>query len=143
MIILSLFLFLYVIIIEKEFWKKVAVLVFIMLLFPQISADYKLIHIYIPLLLFVNASQGKKYDLFYTIMFSLLMIPKDYYLLYSVLSDSGKYDISVGVLINPMIMIVMMFFIIITGIKSTSRITIKNTFQEHLNIFKAVRLFSY
>jgi len=141
MLFFSCLLSFYVVFVEKEFWKRVAVLVFMMLLFPQISADYKLIHIVIPLLLFINAVCDQKFDLFYTVMFSLLMIPKDYLLLYCVSSDAGTNDISIAVLLNPIIMIAMMAVIVITGIRRTSWPEILILLQEHLEKIGLQRLY--
>ena len=64
--------------IETDFWKKVSLLVFIMLLFPYTSADYKLLHLFIPIVLFINNKKEEKNDLIYTILFALLLIPKNY-----------------------------------------------------------------
>lgn len=138
MIVNFLFLFLYIMLVERELWKKVALLVFAMLLFPHISADYKLIHVFIPLFIFINAEADKKYDIFYTIMFSFLLIPKDYVFLNRVFSDSGTYDISIGVLINPLIMMVMMAVIILTGFRKTNMDTIKSTLKEHIEHLSAI-----
>ena len=38
----------YVFFLEKELWKKVAILAIAMLLLPQVSAEYKLVHMFIP-----------------------------------------------------------------------------------------------
>ena len=45
---------------------------FSMLLLPQLSGDYKLIHLFLPLFLFINAP-GRQ-DLFYALAFGLLLI---------------------------------------------------------------------
>ncbi len=82
---------------ENILWKKVCLLVFFMILFPQVSYDYKLIHVLIPLTLFINDDRGDYPDTFYAILLSLLMTPKDYYLI--------TKDISIAVLINPLIML--------------------------------------
>ena len=58
-VVLGLFIAAYVVLVEKEFWKKVAILVVAMLLLPHVSADYKLIHIFLPLFLFINISEIK------------------------------------------------------------------------------------
>jgi hypothetical protein len=106
---------LYIRFVENELWKKVALLIFAMLLFPHVSADYKLIHVFIPLWLFVNCPTDSKFDLFYTIMFALLLIPKDYYLLPGVGSEAGN-DINISVVLNVLIMLAMMLVIIRSGL---------------------------
>jgi hypothetical protein len=102
----------YVIFVEKEFWKKVALLTFAMLLFPHISADYKLLYVFIPLFLFINTQKNDKFYLFYIIMFGLLLIPKDYYIFSKVISDNGSSDISIAVVLNILIMLAMIVGII-------------------------------
>ena len=82
---------------EKEFWKKVAILSIMMILLPQVSYDYKLIHVFLPLLLYLGTESRSRFDGFYSVAFGLLLIPKDYYYLHS--------DISINGIINSMIML--------------------------------------
>ena len=82
---------------EKTFWKKICLLVLIILLLPQVSYDYKLIHLYIPLMLFLGNQEWGRWDTVYAALFGFLFIPKDYYLLRS--------DISIAVVINPLLML--------------------------------------
>ena len=111
----------YVVFMEKILWMQVALLVFAMLLLPQISADYKLIHIYLPLLLFIISEDLSKMDLLYLIFFSLLLIPKDYAYFPTTLSDSGTHDISISVMINIVLMILMSSLIIINGVRNFTK----------------------
>ena len=116
--ILALLVFLYVVFVEKETWKRVALLVFSMLLLPTLSADYKLLHIFLPLLIFINTEHRSRLDILYLIIFALLLIPKDYYYLADVQSETdGIHDISIAVMINVLLMVVMSILIMINGIK--------------------------
>ncbi len=115
---LGLFIAVYVVLVEKEFWKKVAILVVAMLLLPHVSADYKLIHIFLPLFLFINTPRSSRLDGLYIALFGLLLIPKDYYLLSKVISDSGVADISISVIINDIVLITMLLLIMGTGLKN-------------------------
>ena len=99
----------YIIFKESRFWKKVALLVFSMNLFPFVSGDYKLIHIFIPLFLFVNSDDTDKFDLLYAILFGLLLIPKAY------LHYNSNPEITSSVIINPLLMVFFMIFIIRDG----------------------------
>jgi hypothetical protein len=112
----------YVIFVEKEFWKKVALLTFAMLLFPHISADYKLLYIFIPLFLFINTQKKDAFSPFYTIMFGLLLIPKDYYIFPKVVSANASSDISIAVVLNILIMLAMIVVIIAGGLFSNKQI---------------------
>jgi hypothetical protein len=117
-IIMFLSIAAYVVFLEKDFWKRVAILVIAMLLLPQVSADYKLIHIFIPLFLFINAPRPSRLDWLYIVLFGLLLIPKDYYLLSKVFSEGGTADISISVIINHIVLIIMLLLIIGTGLKN-------------------------
>jgi hypothetical protein len=88
---------LFIVLKEKEFWKRVSLLVFMMLLLPQVTFDYKMIHLYIALMLFLNSHKQSQYDILYAILFGLLLIPKDYFLI--------KPDISIAVFLNPLLML--------------------------------------
>lgn len=73
----------YVVLIEKILWKKVFLLVAAMLLLPIISSHYKLMHLFLPLALFINekSEHGSKADFHYLILFALVMIPMNYFLI--------------------------------------------------------------
>ncbi|MGB8212228.1 MAG: glycosyltransferase 87 family protein [Anaerolineales bacterium] len=111
----------YVIFVEKEEWKRFALLIFAMLLLPSISADYKLLHVFIPLYVFINNKEVSKSDMIYLLMFCLLLIPKDYLYFTSVVSDyllnRVVHDISISVFINILIMLLMSAIIMISGIR--------------------------
>lgn len=91
----------YIILKEKIFWKKVALLVLSMDLLPYISTDYKLMHLFIPLFLFINYQEKDKWDFVYIISFSLLLIPKNYYL-----------PFYLNAVLNPTIMLFILLLII-------------------------------
>jgi hypothetical protein len=107
----------YVIFIERELWKRVALLVIAMLLLQQLAADYKVIHLLIPLFLFVNSTKMTRVDPIYALIFGLLLIPKDYYLLPKTVSELGVHDISISILLNPAIMLLMASMIIVSGLR--------------------------
>jgi hypothetical protein len=62
---------------EALYWKKIALLVCCMNLLPFVSSDYKLLHLFIPFFLFVNAPRAPR-DTFYAVLFAFLLIPKPY-----------------------------------------------------------------
>jgi hypothetical protein len=92
------------------------ILVGAVLLFPHISVDYKLLHLFIPLFLFINFNKKGKFDLFYIIIFALLLIPKDYYMFSKIISDSCFSDISIAVVLNITLLILMLCLIITDGL---------------------------
>ncbi len=103
----------YVIFIEKELWKKITLLVISMNALPYVSADYKLINFFIPLYLFINKKEKSKTDLIYVILFSLLLVPKNYYT-----SLLNLPDVSLAIFLNPILMIALSSLIIFEGLKN-------------------------
>lgn len=94
---------------EKVFWKQVSLLTLCALVTPYIMIDYKLLFLFIPMGLFVNAKEKTKFDLIYTILFALLLIPKNITIL-SQLAWGSMFSLSV--VVNPLIMLLFMGLII-------------------------------
>lgn len=97
-LILFAFVSLYIIFKEKVFWKKIALLVFSMNLFPFVSGDYKLIHIFLPLFLFINDENKDRFDRLYVVLFGLLLIPKAY------VHYRLNPEITSSIIISPLLM---------------------------------------
>ena len=94
-------------------------LIFSFNLLPYISADYKLIHIFIPMLLFINCEKESSFRLLSAILFGLLLIPKAYYHFSGIVSaESGAPDISISIIINPLIMLIFSIVIMYEGLKN-------------------------
>ena len=98
---------LYVMFFEKEAWKKVTLVALILILFPFVTADYRLILLFIPLWLFISSKEPSKYNILYGIIFGLLLIPKDYYFI--------RDMISISVIINPLLIIIFMIVLVHEG----------------------------
>ncbi len=96
--ILFAFISVYIIFKEKIFWKKIALLVFSMNLFPFVSGDYKLIHIFLPLFLFINNENKDRFDWLYAVLFGLLLIPKAY------VHYRLNPEITSSIIISPLLM---------------------------------------
>jgi len=117
--IMGILVVLYVVFVENEIWKRVTLLIFSMLLLPTISADYKLLHVFILLYLFLNTKNPQKFDVLYLLLFGLLLIPKDFYYFTAVISEAaGNYDISISVAINILTMIVISALIMTSGTRN-------------------------
>jgi len=116
--ILSFFIFIFVtwytLTIEKVFWKKLFLLIFVMLVTSPISGDYRLLSLFIPLAFFVNEPQESKYDLLYVVLFGLMMIPKSYYII-PFMNQLAGLGLSLGVVVNPLLLFAMAFMIIREG----------------------------
>ncbi len=103
----------YVMLRERELWKQVYLLTFLLLVLPQVSFDYKLIFLLLPVVLFIVAAPGRRReDIFYLGSFGLLLIPKAYLPLDSETKMSG--------LLNPLVLTVTAGYVIWTGIRRAS-----------------------
>lgn len=94
--IVSFFLFKY----KHQYSNKISLLLLSSLVLPQISFDYKLINLYIPLLLFIKKDEKSKYDFPYSILYGMLLIPKDYLFI--------EKDISIAIFFNPILILILM-----------------------------------
>jgi hypothetical protein len=92
-LIYLLFISGFIMFIEKSAWRRLFLAVSTILLLPEMSNDYKLLYLYIPLVYFMNAPTSRS-DWFYLIAFSLLMIPKNYYFIYSGMSISPFINVT-------------------------------------------------
>lgn len=105
--LLSAFIFYY----KLEFWKVVTLLTFSMLLLPEVSFDYKLIHALFPVMFFIHSPETDKNDEIYAVLFGLLLIPKSYLWLRGV---------SISVVLNPLLMTLIILMIIHQTILSSN-----------------------
>jgi len=92
-------------------WKQVALLVCAMNLLPFVSGDYKLIHLFLPLFLFVNQNNQDSLDRLFVFIFGLLLIPKSYGHI------PGLNEASLSVVINPILMALLFLLIILSEYK--------------------------
>jgi 4-amino-4-deoxy-L-arabinose transferase-like glycosyltransferase len=133
-VIIFIPIMLFVLFVEKELWKNVALLTFSMLLLPNISADYKLLHVMLPLYLFINSSENSKLDYYYVLCFAALIIPKNYIYLSRIVTDAqtklgNSHDITMAVPINICLMLVTCLVIMITDFKKWGKKKIKPEIQ--------------
>jgi hypothetical protein len=96
------------------FWEKLALYVCAMNLLPFVSSDYKLLHLLLPLIFFVNAPQAGRYDALYAALFGLLLIPKSFFH-YSI--NDILFTYREGVVLNPLLMLILSLAIIRSHLK--------------------------
>lgn len=117
----------YIIKVEKQLWKRIALLTFSIILFPQVSGEYKLLHVFLPMFLFINQSENQKNSdfkdrtIWYCRFFALLLIPKPHF-----------YNIST--IIDPIILMVMMILIMQEGYKIQKMQLLKNNNTMEISI---------
>ena len=131
----------FVLFIEKAFWRKILLITVAGLLLPQVTADYRLIHLLIPMLLFINYDrQFSKIDALLSVVFGLLLIPKNYLLLNSAAEFvSGRpvspflYD---GIVIDPILLIILAAITVVCGWREYRPGAAKQKFAEYNNDIK-------
>lgn len=95
----------YVIRYEEVLWKQVALLSFNMILLPEVSYDYKLIHLLIPIGLFIRSAPDRlNEDRLNVALFGLLLIPKAY-------APVG-FESTISLFLNPLLMTAIMVHIV-------------------------------
>jgi hypothetical protein len=106
---------LYVVLIERRAWAKVALLTICGILLPYVSADYTLVNLFLPMMLFVGAG-GARHATAIAVLLALTFVPMDFfYLPYS--------DVSTSVLIYPTIVTAAAVLIIVGGLESREKAT--------------------
>jgi hypothetical protein len=95
----------YVVFVEPVTWRRLTVLVVGMLVLPQLSGDYTMLGLYVPLILFLNTKVRTRLDLVYAGLFGLLLVPLDYIVLVQ--------DVKSSVLLYPGLMVALVLLILI------------------------------
>jgi len=110
MVLLFIALALYLVFVEKELWRSVTLIVLYFLVAPQVSFDYKMVNLFVPIMLFFGRSSETRSSLFFASAFALLCIPKDYFLILD--------DVSIAVIINPLLILLMMGVLVYQGCRA-------------------------
>jgi hypothetical protein len=93
-----------------ELWQRVALLSAAMILVPSVSYEYRMVHVYLPLLLFLAVSERRRLDALYVALFGLLLVPKGLPILYA--------DVNVGTVLNPLLLLALMALVVIDGART-------------------------
>ena len=96
----------FILVVEKQFWRKLTLVISAILLFPIVSNEYKMLYILLPLAYWIN-SPAKKDDAWYLILYALLLIPKNYYWV-----ALGGREISINEFLNSAILCILMSSVI-------------------------------
>lgn len=102
-----LILFFYIFFYEKGLSKRISILIICMLLLPFVSTNYRLLELFILVYLFINAKSGRN-DLLITILFALLLIPKNYFFMTLDQNIVASWDI----VINPLLLVFILFIML-------------------------------
>lgn len=94
---------------RNELWKSFGIMTVAALLLPHLSGHYKLIHLLIVIFLFVIRDGAGRFDAWYAAIFGLLMIPKPYFFLEKMFSDAPGHDLSIALVMDPLLLCVLLF----------------------------------
>lgn len=94
---------------EMPLWQQTVLLTFAMILFPEVSFDYKLIHCLFPFALYLRAEETSLNDRAYVVLFASLMIPKAYAWIIG--------DVNIGTFVNPAAMSALMLAVVVTAMR--------------------------
>ncbi len=113
MVLMFLMIAVYIMRVEKAFWKNIALLMFVIIMFPTMSYDYKLLYLLPLFLLFLTREQKSRFDGYYLVLLALLFIPKNYYVFEPSRAPVNDF-------INIGIMFAISVLIIYDGVKNVS-----------------------
>ncbi len=86
-------------------WQRVALVSGAMILVPALSFEYRMLHLYVPLVLFLVAREPRRSDPLFVALFGLLLVPKGLPILFD--------DVNVGSLVNPLLLAVLMTAVVV------------------------------
>lgn len=111
------FVVLYVLKYEHTLWKNLYLLSATMILLPHVSFDYKLIHLLIPIIIFLQDESWTPFSKGYLVFFGIMLIPNNYLYI--------RGDISIAVFIYPIIMTALAILVVIERMAYQSKVISK------------------
>ena len=93
-----------------ELWQRVALLSAAMIVVPSVSYEYRMIHVYLPLVLFLLVAERRRSDVLYVVLFGLLLVPKGLPILYA--------DVNIGTVLNPLLLVALMGTVVIDAART-------------------------
>jgi hypothetical protein len=96
-----------------QLWEEAMVAAILIIVLPQVSADYKLLHLLPPIALFLRYGGADPRRWWYLVGFAVLLVPKPYHLLHP--DGTG-----LGVVINPLLMTIIGAAILVGVLRRTA-----------------------
>jgi len=88
----------------QPFWKVMAILTILIILLPCSTNDYRLVYLFVPLLMYLVSNNKSRLDMPTIILWGLLLIPKNYYTI--------SEDQNIGMIINPLLLIGLLILLV-------------------------------
>jgi len=105
MAILALLVTFHVSVVEREYWRKVVLLLLFMVMAPPGGADYKMVYLVGVLAAMIALPTRRRADLTIVALLAIVLIPKKFVFSPNIVSDSLAADVSLAVLLNPTLML--------------------------------------
>ena len=116
----------YVVLYEKSKWRAVFLLTTAMVLFPYASHDYTLIHMFIPMFMYIKSKEDNgSLDYIYSILLAIVFSQLSW------LNIIKNFNWSIGILIRPSVILTIMFIIFIQGLKNANLKDFKQRFIHY------------
>lgn len=106
--IVGLSLFSACIVLPLRLWEVLSLLSFSFLMLPLSSPDYRLIHLFLPIIAFIRCKKKDSHSLQIAAVAALLLVPKAFVYV--------DWEISIGCVINPALMVIAAIFICLRAI---------------------------
>lgn len=126
MLALAIYITWHVVFVEKDSRRQAILLLLFMVFAPAGGADYKMIYV-VPVITLLMILPPRKYDFLVLLFIAIVLIPKKYFFIPSLVTDSGYADVSYAVYFNPLLLMLSMFFIIQSGWKNREQSALKKT----------------
>ena len=91
--------------VETDRARQAILLLLFMVLAPPGGADYKMVYVVVALVLATRLGHVRPLERWLVPLLALTLIPKKYYFVPYVITDSGFADVAVSVFVNPLLMI--------------------------------------
>ena len=85
---------------------------------PSVSGDYKLLYVFIPMVLLARDSGRTKYETWFTVLLGLFLIPKAYILIFGwpvFVGTTIQFEVTEGVILNPLIGLCLVILVLLSG----------------------------
>jgi len=136
-LIVLIFLTLYILFIETSFARRAILLLLYMTVSSPGGGDYKIMLIGIALVALILIPGRRRGDLVAVVLMAICLLPKREILLrFMGWSDSGAFDASSGVIINPLCMLAAMGLLLYSGWQATPSLQFKRMFLKSTGLFR-------
>jgi hypothetical protein len=113
-IALTAFLVYLVTFVETQFFRRVLLLLLLVTTSSPNGGDYKLVYINLALVLFILIPTRRKHDLWVAALLAFILVPKkEFFLTYLGVTDTGFRDVDIGVLVNPLCILMAGYLLIL------------------------------